>query len=104
MAAKAAFSLADLDAWVLGDWVVVTTGEPLPNDIKYLQKSAGKMCSLNRNGYFKSGPHLRRIGLLIRRQPRPKQIQYHGKSLSLPLPHFAGKFAGGSLDTSRFSS
>jgi hypothetical protein len=40
--------------------MVGTTGEPLPNQIKYLQKSAGKMCSLNRNGYFKSRPHLRR--------------------------------------------
>jgi hypothetical protein len=34
------------------DWVVGTTGEPLPSPIKYLQESAGKMCSLNRNGYF----------------------------------------------------
>ena len=81
-----------------------TTGEPLPNEIKYLQKSAGKMCPLNRNGYFKPGPHLRRIGLLIKSQAGAKQIQYHGKSLSLPLPHFAGKLAGGYLDTSRFSS
>jgi hypothetical protein len=52
MAAKAVFPLADLFAWVSGDRVVGTTGEPLPNEIKYLQKSAGKMCSLNRNGYF----------------------------------------------------
>ena len=42
------------------DWVVGTTGEPLLNYIKYLQEGAGKMCSLNRNGYFKPGPHLRR--------------------------------------------
>ena len=41
-----------VDAWVLGDWVVGMTGEPLPNEIKYLRKSAGKMCSLNLNGYF----------------------------------------------------
>jgi hypothetical protein len=34
------------------DWVVGTTGKPLSNEIKYLQKSAGKMCSLNGNGYF----------------------------------------------------
>ena len=60
--------------------MVGTTGEPLPNEIKYLQKSAGKMCSLNRNGYFKPGPHLRRIGLLIKSQPRPKQIQYHDRA------------------------
>ena len=71
-----------------------TAGEPLPNDIKYLQKSAGKMCPLNRNGYFKPGPHLRRIDLLIKSLARAKQIQYHGKSLSLPLP-FASKFADG---------
>src|SRR6516165_4886991 len=34
------------------DWVVGTTGEPRQNEIKYLQKIAVKMCSLNRNGYF----------------------------------------------------